>query len=549
MIRPTGTSHKAQWAQAVYDQLMRDQARHSLGFLTSRTTRGVFRTPVFPVERRPETGGEFDVTWNLRSGALGSFGNAGIFSDVPIVTGGIAFAATIQERELMAAGNLTGALAAPNTGEANSYRLAQSRLFDPATSRLRFRFTATPAAETHTGIFGTATPYLYVRLFEMPFSATQRPAGGTEEEQLDKTKGFKPVSVTYIPSESSPGFHVYGFTGQNILITPDARVRAVVESSNGNLIKPRATWGDTWLAYSLFGNGKIILSEQTTQPLVFTSAYHRATFGDLTGVLWEYTAAGGPVARNRFPSTMAMSGEEYHQPPSDGINDVYEVNITSQPVDGNSIRVTFTNPAAVIQESHRIAIWRNTVSDATTEIQIGADLQESQNNFEGFLSMAGVHAFSTAVRARISASRWQLIYGGLGSFIDGTTFDSVSNPPFTYTVLPDEPTTFLYPKYTPTIQNGSFGTIAKVAEINHETMWRPADNAFNKPTISGGNIDSCYRFDWLAIPLTGSYDSVISLPRFSKPFVVQAFFGKYLQLTANPEDHRAFAFSLNVRPA
>lgn len=529
MIRPTGTSRKARYWQAVYDELMARRAMPSLGFLTSRTTRGVHRRPVIPIMRRGEDLGEFTAMWVFRSPGEGTFGEVGYSTDVPIVGGGIAFASSVQERTFLALGQTENAIAASDTGEGNSFLMVQSKLFNPR-SRIRIQLTCNPLA-VNGDFFGTpVVPCLYFRLIEIPFPQGRRLLSGTTQAHLDSTKGFAPVTATYQPAQSSSGHHVYSFgAAENALIIPDSRVLAIVEGNTftvgAHLLKPRPDWGGVWIEYGNALGGSLILSEPTDDQFVYAPYYR----------LWSIPSSpAGDLARNRFPTTTVMPGSEiaWHAA-MDGITDGFEITIDSQPADGDSIRYALSNRQYLGSSELFTATWRNTVSDPLTEIQIGASLSASLENFETF--QIGTPGFSrffpTCVRT--GNAKWLTINRGAVA-VYGWVSHGI-------------PTSTANVRYTPVI-TGNFGTITRVLTLGAENSWAPSPNAFNKPTASGGNSDSCFRSDWMAIPLTANFDQTVDIPAFSNPFFVQAFFGRFLDIHPDRSIPR-FDINLTVTPA
>lgn len=533
---PTGHSAKARFDRWKYDTA-KAGSRKSIGFLTSVTTRGTFRKPIVQRRRRPVDEGEFDVTWVFRFAGTDIIGaSADYHTDVPIVEGGITFASSVKEREFLSLGNVQGAIESDDEGDSNSFLMAQSKLFNPG-SRIRVQLTCDPLGKNSTVHNFDIEPCLYLRLSEAPFSPGQKPSSGTDSDFVDSTKGFKPAKVRYDSARSIEGFHVYNFGPlDNALIIPDSRVLGILVAPNA-MLKPRPDWNGVFIQYGYGINtlsGSLVLSEQTDAPFVFEPY--------LRNLWYTPSSQAGEIRRNLFAETTVMPGSEiFWQAVSRGFADGFEITIDSQPNDGDFFRVSYSNRQFSGSTELRDAKFKTVVSDPQTEIEIGATLAGTRDNFDAFLKTTGgrtVFASAAQVAAyRLDSGRWITINPG-ASVIFNLVLPRIGQPAQTKVLQ----------RYTPLIKVGNFGTVTRVLEIGKENTWAPSPNAYGKPTGSGGNSDSCFRSDWMAIPLTANFDQTIDLPAFTKPYFVQAFYGRFLDIHPDRTIPQ-FEINLNVSPA
>ncbi len=470
MIRPTGSSPKAQYWQSVYDELMRRRAKHSLGFLTDQTTRGIFRRPVFNYEKRPSDDVPFEATWHFDN----YNSRISVLRTVD-VSGGFCFNSKIDERDLVAAGNAVGAIEADDFGLATNVNggeftgcntIVQTKVFDPSVTRLRFQCESTQPFDS------SLQQHLFIRAVELPFQSNQNPL----------ERGWEVADLEYIEGLSHDGYFVFRYTAEMVLIFPTKETLAIV-TPRGAFLKPRPDWGGVALMLKStsnhssgdIGTGTLILSNHSSAVKIYKSSFN------------QYRIPDEPSARywwNQDAMFMPMVGTEaayYGWFPSLK-RSVFEISFNSVPNDGDTIAVNGV-----------VRTWKSTVSNPALEIEIPAP-------GSGQLEISKVNFNQHVLKHPFNYMFFQKANGSLFVLIDtGTSIDVESTASST----------------------GSWSIIVE-KKMHNEVDWRPVPSGewtYN-PVKSPGTMNHT---DWLAINVSENFDSEIELPVMTNQFFLQAF--------------------------
>lgn len=281
--------------------------------------------------------------------------------------------------------------------------------------------------------------------------------------------------------------------------------------SSGEILKPRgepAKWGATWIVRPMVdaiiafrtAPAGTVLYEWAIEPRSRVDPQHKQAF-------WFPEESTVGAARNRDPgATVFMTDSDIFMEPV-FVQKGWDLRVETAPVDGDSLLI---NGVA--------RTWRESVATPATEIEclafdpndgasLLAALTAAQVNLHAHLVSYPAISSERWTFIQVSGSRWVWIQTYLGR---GAEFPLVM------------------------AVTGSWGTVAEKS-LGRELDWRPELNANNKISSDSvidadgerqlNNLDTIRRVDWMAIPLSADFDEVVAMPAFSRPFVVQAFFG------------------------
>jgi hypothetical protein len=420
--------------------------------------------------------------------------------DTVSVQGGFCPQTTVEERALIASLNFKGAIESPLTGTGTpigsaegTYTIAQSKAYLPSVTSLRVRCDCTTVIPPVN-----AARYLYLRVMELPFTSRSNP-------------DFDMARVTMVRNESRSveGYQYYNFqtgfptpsdlsTDHLTVIIPTSGLLAIL-APNGDMLKPRPTWGSTWIQAN-FGGGQwvaIFDSESSAS----NALIYRLKLEERALITWQFIGEAATIDKADF-----MGKNARFLPITFGARSLFRITINRIPIDGETI----SNGADV-------RTWRDTISDATIEIQTAATLNESSANFAAHFTL---HPFLDVGKIQEDAFKFLFVEKGFGQ----------ETPPL--------------------VASSAWATITTVNRSN-ESNWIPNENAVQVGNDIGrdAGVPSFTGAKWVAIPLNASFEKTITMPAFEHPFVVQAFFNSPIYADLLGSDASTADVTLQVDPA
>lgn len=515
VCRPTGTSNKAHFKQWLYDRLSASHPRQvSSRLLTDYTPRGTTRRVLRANALKP-TEPSFRVVWHFERQAPQRMG---LFTKTD-VEGGFCPQTTIEERNFIVAGQYLEAINSDRTetqsrgGEAlGPYSICQSRVYQPDVDRMRVRVSSSATIPESTG-----EHWVYLRVMEFPFESD-------DEDEIPRD--FGNVFLLHDPTRSVEGCQYYRFDagspiqrGSWHMILPTDGLLGILQA-NGDLLKPRPDWGDTWLKVALAANGGTQAAAlfRDTESAEASQIYHVAiTEREWTGYLASESAHLFTIDRGDF-----MGRNAAIMPFTFGPRYVFEVTIEEQPDDGDTISI-FGDTRT----------WRSVVINPATEIEIGATLADSLENFHTCLIVrpfSNIASFALATvpfsaARQAEANKWLIVEADFG-------LDPGVVPNRTLSLSPG-------------------WASVEIVNRNNEAYWAPNVAAVQVGKTAGTDSGTAtpVGVNWMKISLSSAFDQIVTLPQFNHPFCVQAFFSSPLEATILGSDAPAADITLEVEPA
>lgn len=247
-----GFGVKGAFLRSVSGRTAGSRANQSPGWLSSETTRGTFQSPMPDILAPAQ---EVGITWVFDQQYVGETKQNRV-RNVQIVTKPnyvFSPASTSVERgyDFTYGEQILAALDAPLTGvghtiitqsgstfQGGPYNIVQTKVYDPSeVSAFRIRVSNTFVSP----IPDTFIRHLYLRLMEMPIN-----------EQGEGDDVYVEPELELDEERTVDGLEVYTIRARELCIIPSSSLAGLI-LQNGDLLKPRPTWGDTWLKMNVSG--------------------------------------------------------------------------------------------------------------------------------------------------------------------------------------------------------------------------------------------------------------------------------------------------------